>query len=143
LKFSVLRFAFPLFFVLPANKVQFSASNVVMTFRPLDDRLLHFAADVLRLLMDKPDILARAKNADQLARSATSVGAESKADFIHKMQVALKEARETCYWLRLAALLHPTFERLPPLVQESLEIRAMLVAAVNRAKANAQDEFGR
>ncbi len=45
----------------------------------------------------------------QLLRSATSVGAnleeakgaESQADFLHKLRVALKEARETHYWLRL------------------------------------------
>lgn len=46
----------------------------------------------------------------QLFRSSTSVGAnyeeaqaaESKTDFIHKIQVSLKEIRETVYWLRLA-----------------------------------------
>ncbi|WP_089681113.1 four helix bundle protein [Catalinimonas alkaloidigena] len=45
----------------------------------------------------------------QLLRSGTSIGAnaeeatsaESRADFIHKMSIALKEARETSYWLRL------------------------------------------
>lgn len=45
----------------------------------------------------------------QLLRSGTSIGAnvpeaissESKKDFIHKLSIALKEARETCYWLRL------------------------------------------
>ena len=45
----------------------------------------------------------------QLLRSGTSIGAnieeataaESRADFIHKMKIAMKEARETHYWLRL------------------------------------------
>lgn len=45
----------------------------------------------------------------QLLRSATSVGAniaeseasESRADFVHKLSIASKEARETLYWLRL------------------------------------------
>src|SRR4030095_12024521 len=45
----------------------------------------------------------------QLLRSGTSIGAlireaehaESKADFLHKMNIALKEANETCYWLLL------------------------------------------
>lgn len=49
--------------------------------------------------------------ANQLFRSATSIGAnvreaqgcESKADFIHKMKIAYKEAEETCYWLELCA----------------------------------------
>ena len=46
---------------------------------------------------------------DQLLRSGTSIGAnvheaqdaESTADFIHKLQIALKEAQETAYWLTL------------------------------------------
>ena len=48
-------------------------------------------------------------NSDQLQRSATSIGAnyseacdaESKADFVHKMTIALKEANETIYWLKV------------------------------------------
>lgn len=47
--------------------------------------------------------------AKQITRSGTSIGAnineaqqaQSKADFIHKMSIALKEAKETDYWLRL------------------------------------------
>lgn len=46
---------------------------------------------------------------DQLVRSGTAIGAlireaeyaESKADFVHKMRIALKEANETSYWLEL------------------------------------------
>lgn len=45
----------------------------------------------------------------QLVRSGTAIGAlireaeyaESKADFVHKMRIALKEANETSYWLEL------------------------------------------
>ena len=48
-------------------------------------------------------------NSDQLQRSGTSIGAnyseacdaESKADFVHKMTIALKEANETIYWLKV------------------------------------------
>jgi four helix bundle protein len=50
--------------------------------------------------------------AGQLLRSGTSIGAsireaqneESKADFVHKMKMAAKEADETEYWLRLCSL---------------------------------------
>jgi four helix bundle protein len=49
--------------------------------------------------------------ANQLFRSGTSIGAnvreaqgcESKADFIHKMKIAYKEAEETSYWLQLCS----------------------------------------
>ena len=56
------------------------------------------------LVQDKKYVIAK-----QLLRSATSVGAnifeaqnaESKADFVHKMKIAAKEASETLYWLIL------------------------------------------
>ena len=79
----------------------------------------------------------------QIARSGTSVGAnveeaqaaESKADFISKMSIALKEARETNFRLRVLAAAH--IQRLVPpaaLVDESDEIRRVLGAIVSSAK---------
>jgi len=73
----------------------------------LRDRLLDFAADCLKL----GGRLARSTPgryvAGQLMRSSASAGAnymeargaESRADFIHKLQLALKEAKESQYWL--------------------------------------------
>lgn len=63
-------------------------------------------------VLEFTDMLRASKNyavADQTVRSGCSVGAnvkeaqgaESKADFIHKMKIALKEAEETEYWLEL------------------------------------------
>ena len=79
----------------------------------------------------------------QIARSGTSVGAnveeaqaaESKADFISKMSIALKEARETNFRLRVLAA--ADIHRLVPpaaLVDESDEIRRVLGAIVSSAK---------
>lgn len=79
----------------------------------------------------------------QIARSGTSVGAnveeaqaaESKADFISKMSIALKEARETNFRLRVLAA--ADIQRLVPpaaLVNESDEIRRVLGAIVSSAK---------
>ncbi len=79
----------------------------------------------------------------QIARSGTSVGAnveeaqaaESKADFISKMSIALKEARETNFRLRVLAA--ADIQRLVPpaaLVDESDEIRRVLGAIVSSAK---------
>jgi four helix bundle protein len=71
----------------------------------LSDRLIEFAADTI-LLCDKLNrTLAQRHIAGQLVRSATSSGAnyeeacaaESRADFIHKMQIVLKELRESFY----------------------------------------------
>ena len=83
-----------------------------MTDRPdLDERLLDYAARVITLVESLPNTLAGRRIGDQLLRSGTSVGAnyeeargaESRADFVHKLQVALKELRESNYWLRLIA----------------------------------------
>ena len=81
----------------------------------------------------------------QLIRSGTSIGAnvqeaqdaESKADFIHKLKIAIKEARETNYWLRLLVATEENIEqRLLPLLNESNELIAILVAITKSAKNN-------
>lgn len=112
--------------------------------RPLDDRLAEFANAVLRLADKMPKSLASRRLADQFIRSGTSVGAnyeeatgaESRADFIHKLRIAYKEIRETCYWLRVIScsrMVPP--ELIDPIYKESLEIRAMLGKAVTTTKA--------
>lgn len=83
--------------------------------------------------------------ANQLLRSGTSIGAnihESKyahgrADFIAKMQIALKECYESEYWLEL---LHRT-DYLPDHIYQPLQnscgaIRRMLIASINTAKGS-------
>ena len=81
--------------------------------------------------------------ARQIARSGTSIGANveeaqgshSKADFVHRMNVARREARETHYWLRLIAAdgLVPA-ERLADLAQEAEEVVRILTAIVKTAR---------
>ena len=73
------------------------------------EKSVAFSVDVIRFCK----VLERSREADilgrQLIRSATSIGAnvheaqaaQSKADFIAKISIAHKEARETSYWLRL------------------------------------------
>jgi four helix bundle protein len=77
--------------------------------RDLDDQLLEFAARIVRFVQSLPPSLVGKRIGDQLLRSGTSVGAnyeeaqaaESHNDFVHKLQIALKEAREANYWLRV------------------------------------------
>ncbi len=81
----------------------------------------------------------------QLLRSGTSIGAnveeaqagQSKADFISKMSIALKEARESKYWLALIldAQLFPA-QRITPLLQESEEIVKILYTIIQNTKKN-------
>lgn len=75
----------------------------------LSERLLEFGANVIKLTAKLNRATTGRHIANQLMRAATSAGAnyqeacaaESKADFIHKMQIVLKELRESHYWLRL------------------------------------------
>lgn len=82
---------------------------------------------------------------NQIGRSGTSIGANireaqyahGKADFIAKLQIALKEANETDYWL---ALLYKTGyiteEEYKSLDSACTSIRVMLISSINTAKEN-------
>lgn len=82
--------------------------NALIDKNPVLKHSIEFAL----MVTDYCDLLQEQKRfviANQLMKSGTSVGAnimeaqnsESKADFIHKMKVAAKEAEETQYWLML------------------------------------------
>lgn len=78
---------------------------------------------------------------NQLVRSGTSVGANireafyahSRADFIAKMQIALKECSESEYWLEL--LLESGYFDNKMVLQHCTEIKKMLIASINTAKS--------
>lgn len=73
------------------------------------DRTLSFSKGLIRLTRKLPQNISNREISRQLIRSGTSVGAnyreaceaESAKDFVHKIQIAKKEARETKYWLKL------------------------------------------
>jgi len=77
----------------------------------LSERFLNIAAAIIDLAEEQDKNSANRHVFGQLIRSATSTGAnyeesrsaESRQDFIHKMQIVLKELRETGYWLKLLA----------------------------------------
>ena len=82
---------------------------------------------------------------NQIIRSSTSIGANiheanyaaSKADFINKFHIALKECIETEYWLELLVGSNCITEEVSKeLLNESGVIRRMLVKSVNTAKKN-------
>jgi four helix bundle protein len=78
----------------------------------LEKRLLIYAARVIKLVDQLPATRANAHISKQLLRSGTSPlpnhgeaqAAESRADFVHKMQICLKELRESDRWLKLTIL---------------------------------------
>lgn len=75
----------------------------------LSERMLDYAVEIVRLTTQLRKTATGRQIASQLLRSGTSVGAnyeeacgaQSRADFAHKLQIVLKELRESRFWLRL------------------------------------------
>lgn len=111
---------------------------------PLLDKSLDFATQVVLFYEDFSKTKKDTTIAKQLLCSATSVGANineaiygnSKADFISKLHISLKETGESIYWLTLLKrtnLIEYNFDELLSLAEE---IKRMLIASLNTAKEN-------
>ncbi|MBQ3431147.1 MAG: four helix bundle protein [Clostridia bacterium] len=111
---------------------------------PLLIKTLDFSVDVVNFYKDVLDTNQDKTLANQLLRSATSVGANvqeaigaiSKADFISKLHIALKEINETIYWLQV-------FDRTPlynyhfqDLLVKAIEIKKIITASIKTAKSD-------
>lgn len=114
---------------------------------PLSVQSMEFAVSIVQLVRDlkqkKESIIS-----NQIGRSGTSIGANireaqyahSKADFIAKLQIALKEANETGYWLEL--LLKTDYiaeEDYHTLESACARIRVMLISSIRTAKENTRE----
>ena len=110
----------------------------------LREQSLEFAVEIIELvknLKSKHESII----SNQIGRSGTSIGANireaqyahGKTDFIAKLQIALKEANETGYWIEL---LYRTGyideQRFKRLDDSCTSLRVMLIASVNTAKNN-------
>ena len=112
------------------------------------ERLESFAVAVLDMMPKLERTWASRHLARQLARCATgrgsnyeeARGAESHADFVHKVSVAAKELREAHYWLRLVRRSKHLSDRagLDAVVAEADELIAILTASARTAKARAR-----
>lgn len=109
---------------------------------PLSTQSLDFAVSIINLVKDlkikKESIIS-----NQIGRSGTSIGANireaqyahGKADFISKLQIALKEANETGYWLELLfKTAYISEEEFRSLDAACASLRVMLVASIRTAK---------
>ena len=116
--------------------------------KPFRERCLQFGVAVVRLIQRLPEGRGSTVQLRQLEKSATSIGAnvaesqsaQSRADFISKFEIALKEARETDYWLRMLKETETKLEgELGPLIGECWQIAAILVTSVKTAKRNGEE----
>ncbi len=108
------------------------------------ERLIDFSVRVIALAEALPNTRSGKHISAQLLRCGTSAGAnyeegrgaESRADFIHKLGVAWKEIRECAYWIRViqrAKMVKP--ELVNGLLQEAIELSCILAASIATAKS--------
>ena len=113
----------------------------------LIDKSIIFAARIIKLhrylIKSKRETII----SKQIVRSGTSIGAnineanygQSKADFIAKLHIALKETAETEYWLRLLVMSeYITADMGKSLLEDCLEIKRILIASINTAKGGSK-----
>ena len=111
----------------------------------LKARTKQFALRVMKLIDSLPNTVAGRVVANQLMRSASSVGANyraacrgrSQAEFISKISIVVEEADERCYWLELimeGGLL--PVEQVKDLHQEADEITAIMTASRKTARSS-------
>ena len=116
-----------------------------MAENKLSDLSVNFAVSTLKFC---DSIKGHHSMINQLERSATSIGANiheakyahSRADFIAKLQIALKECHETEYWLELLMKSEIiTDDSVSHLLHDCGSIRRMLIASINTVKSNVKE----
>jgi four helix bundle protein len=111
----------------------------------LEERLINFAVRIIKLSGNLPKTQAGKHIAGQILRSGTSPapnygearGAESHADFVHKLGIVLKELNETFVWLRMIE--HSEIlksELLAGIIEENRELCRLFTSSLKTARAN-------
>ena len=109
---------------------------------PLQEKSKAFALEIIRVCNEIKRSKRETVLTNQLIRSGTSVGANireamyahGKADFVAKLQIALKECSESEYWLEL--LLESGYYEDHAVLQHCTEVKRLLIASINTAKRN-------
>jgi len=117
--------------------------------RDLSERLLNFAVRVGKVVNALPRTRLGRHIASQLIRSGTSAApnyeegcaAESRADFVHKLSICLKEQRESLFWIRLITESGSLSKnKMADLQDECSQLCKILAQSIVTAKKNAQRE---
>src|SRR5689334_20708943 len=113
----------------------------------LEQRLIAFGVRIFRLTKYLPESAEYRHISMQILRSGTSPapnyaearGAESRADFIHKMRIVQKELNETSVWLRmLQEIVAEKAENISAILSENRELARIVTASVKTATARSQ-----
>ena len=119
----------------------------------MNDNRNQLREDSLRFAIEVSDLCEQIKGCsvyvNQLLRASSSIGAnlhearyaQSDADFIHKLEIALKESSETEYWLELLYLKGKLPEEsYKPLLRQCGSLRRRLIASVTTSKNRSRTE---
>ena len=115
-----------------------------MTSDELKNKTKNLGISVIQLLGQIPNNPAGRAIANQLVRSATSVGAnyraacraKSNADFLYKLKIVEEETDETIYWLEVMQETNMMAEeKLATLKKETNEVLSIIVASIKTARA--------
>ena len=115
-----------------------------MVESPLLVKSKTFALEVIKACKEVKQKKHESVLSNQLLRSGTSIGANirealyghGKADFIAKLQIALKECSESEYWLEL--LLESGYYNDQTLLDKCVELKRILISSINTAKENSK-----
>lgn len=111
----------------------------------LEERLIDFAVRIIKLSASLPKTPAGNHIAGQILRAGTSPapnygearGAESHADFVHKLRIVLKELNETSIWLRIIKQSRLLSEHaLSEIIEESSSLCKIFTAALRTARVS-------
>ena len=111
-------------------------------YSPLIDKSKEFALQIIKVCISVKSAKKESILTNQLIRSGTSIGANireafyahGKADFIAKLQIALKECSESEYWLEL--LIESGYYDDSSIIEQCIEVKKLLIASINTAKDN-------
>ncbi len=109
---------------------------------PLIDKSKAFALEIIKVCNYIKQTKKESVLTNQLIRSGTSVGANireafyghGRADFIAKLQIALKECSESEYWLEL--LVESGYYEDRSILDLCIEVKKLLISSLNTAKSN-------
>lgn len=112
----------------------------------LQERLIDYSVRIIKISEKLPETKTGKHISSQILRSGTSPAAnygeaqsaESRADFIHKLKIALKELRETEVWLKIIikAKVIQSLDNLSELLKETDELISILFKSIDTSKKN-------
>lgn len=118
--------------------------------RDFEERTYHFSEAVAYAIKQLSKTTSNFEYAKQLVRSSASVGANyievneslGKKDFVMRLRISRKEAKESAYWIRLLMNTNSNEEKLvfEPLMKEAIELKKIFSAIMNTCTSKVNDK---